>query len=72
MEERLNKEIEMSTAMYRDFYNNDFAGKQVADIPITKIERMKMLRYQLRMLYWIKGEIYIDFEEDKIIIKESE
>lgn len=71
MEERLNKQIELSIAMYKDFYKNDFAGKQGADIQITKIERMMALKNDLRMLFWIRDKVLIDFEEDKIIIKES-
>jgi len=70
MRERLREEIKRHIAMYKDFYENDFKGKQIADIPITKVERMKMLRYELRMLYWIENEIEIEFQEEKIIIKD--
>jgi hypothetical protein len=68
MKERLDKELTRHIAMYKDFYKNEFEGKQIADIQIDKIARMTSLKNELRMLYWIKNEIQIEFQEDKIII----
>lgn len=68
MKERLDRELTRHIAMYKDFYKNEFEGKQIADIQITNIERMMSLKNEIRMLYWIKDETKIEFQEDKIII----
>lgn len=72
MKKRLDEQITYAICEYKSLYEVEFKEKNICDVKITTIEKLDGLRDKLRNLYWIKNKSLVDFDKDKIIVKNDD